>query len=107
MGLVALANLPPPLSPDSCCQPQPGEGEKDIRKPTGQPGRQITRRARRQPDLLLFAAPPQWLGAPAADGYRLHIVDPLGRRVIDYPAAVGGKELRFDLERLLKFAWTG
>lgn len=63
--------------------------------------------ARRQPDLLLFAAPPQWLGAPAADGYRLHIVDPLGRRVIDYPAAVGGKELRFDLERLLKFAWTG
>lgn len=63
--------------------------------------------ARRQPDLLLFAAPPQWLGLPAATGYRLHIVDPLGQRVIDYPAAVGGKELRFDLERLLKFAWTG
>ena len=67
----------------------------------------LTDAARRQPDLLLFAAPPQWLGAPAADGYRLHIVDPLGQRVIDYPAAVGGKELRFDLERLLKFAWTG
>lgn len=62
---------------------------------------------RRQPDLLLFTAPPQWLGAPATDGYRLHIVDPLGQRVIDYPAAVGGKELRFDLDRLLKFAWTG
>ena len=72
---------------------------------TGDPG--LAEAARRQPDLLLFAAPPQWLGAPAADGYRLHIVDPLGRRVIDYPAAVGGKELRFDLERLLKFAWTG
>jgi cytochrome oxidase Cu insertion factor (SCO1/SenC/PrrC family) len=67
----------------------------------------LTDAARRQPDLLLFATPPQWLGAPAADGYRLHIVDPLGQRVIDYPAAVGGKELRFDLERLLKFAWTG
>jgi len=62
---------------------------------------------RRQPDLLLFAAPAQWLGTPATDGYRLHIVDPLGQRVIDYPAAVGGKELRFDLDRLLKFAWTG
>jgi hypothetical protein len=72
---------------------------------TGDPA--LAEAARRQPDLLLFAAPPQWLGAPAADGYRLHIVDPLGRRVIDYPAAVGGKELRFDLERLLKFAWTG
>lgn len=63
--------------------------------------------ARRQPDLLLFATPPHWLGLPATEGYRLHIVDPLGQRVIDYPAAVGGKELRFDLERLLKFAWTG
>lgn len=63
--------------------------------------------ARRQPDLLLFAAPPHWLGTPATDGYRLHIVDPLGQRVIDYPAAVGGNELRFDLDRLLKFAWTG
>lgn len=72
---------------------------------TSDPG--LAEAARRQPDLLLFAAPPQWLGAPAADGYRLHIVDPLGRRVINYPAAVGGKELRFDLERLLKFAWTG
>lgn len=62
--------------------------------------------ARRQPDLLLFAAPAQWLGLPTGNSYRLHIVDPLGRRVIDYPAAVGGKELRFDLERLLKFAWS-
>lgn len=67
----------------------------------------LTEAARRQPDLLLLAAPPGWLGLPAAAGYRLHIVDPLGRRVIDYPAAVGAKELRFDLERLLKFAWTG
>jgi hypothetical protein len=63
--------------------------------------------ARRQPDLLLFAAPPHGLGTPAADGYRLHNIDPLGQRVIDYPAAVGGNELRFDLDRLLKFAWTG
>lgn len=62
--------------------------------------------ARRQPDLLLFAAPPQWLGE-TAPGYQLHIVDPLGRRVIDYPATVGAKELRTDLERLLKYAWTG
>lgn len=62
----------------------------------------------RQPDLLVLGAPAGWLGAGADPApYRLHIVDPQGRRVIDYPPEVSAKELRTDLERLLKFAWTG
>lgn len=62
----------------------------------------------RQPDLLVLGAPPGWLDAgPAKTAYHLHIVDPQGRRVIDYPLAVDAKALRTDLERLLKFAWTG
>ncbi len=63
--------------------------------------------ARHQPDLLLLAAPPRWLDGTPAAPYRLHIVDPLGRRVIDYPATVGAGDVRADLERLLKYAWTG
>jgi len=58
-----------------------------------------------QPDLLVLGAPSGWLGS--APGYRLHIVDPQGRRIMDYPAEVAAKEVRPDLERLLKFAWTG
>ena len=40
-------------------------------------------------------------------GYRLHIVDPQGRLIMDYPVDVAAKGVRADLERLLKFAWTG
>lgn len=62
----------------------------------------------RQPDLLVLAAPENWLGTGATNtGYRLHIIDPLGKRVIDYPAEANASEIRADLERLLKFAWTG
>lgn len=63
---------------------------------------------RRQPDLLVLGAPTGWLDAgPDKVPYRLHIVDPMGRRVIDYPPEVDARALRTDLERLLKFAWTG
>jgi len=62
----------------------------------------------RQPDLLVATAPPRWLpGATGAAGYRLHLVDPQGRLVMDYPADVAAKDVRADLERLLKFAWNG
>lgn len=62
----------------------------------------------RQPDLLRFVAPAGWLSGSTTDAaYRLHVVDPLGRRVMDYPAEVSAREVRSDLDRLLKFAWTG
>lgn len=62
----------------------------------------------KQPDLLRLAAPAQWQNISTGEaGYRLHIVDPQGRRVMDYPPEVAAKEVRADLDRLLKFAWTG
>jgi len=60
---------------------------------------------RMQPDLLVLGAPSGWLTSGA--GHHLHIVDPQGRRVMEYPAEVNAREIRSDLERLLKFAWTG
>lgn len=62
----------------------------------------------RQPDLLVASAPDDWLpGMTGAAGYRLNIVDPQGRLIMDYPADVTARDVRADLERLLKFAWTG
>ena len=76
---------------------------------SGQPGQsELTAASQRQPDLLLASAPANWLdGKRSENSYRLHIIDPLGRRVMDYPAEVAAKEIRADLERLLKYAWTG
>ena len=66
----------------------------------------------RHPDLVLAEAPPHWLpgsGSDAEDnaGYRLHIIDPQGNLIMDYAADIPAKGVRGDLERLLKFAWTG
>lgn len=61
--------------------------------------------SRQQPDLLILGAPAGWLAG--SSNQQLHIIDPLGRRVIAYPAEVSAKEVRTDLDRLLKFAWTG
>ena len=61
----------------------------------------------RQPDLLLARAPAGWLPGSAQRDYRLHIVDPQGNLIMDYPVDIAAKDVRFDLERLLKFAWTG
>jgi hypothetical protein len=61
-----------------------------------------------QPDLLILGGPKDWLGTQAVNtGYHLHIIDPLGKRIMDYPAEASAREIRADLERLLKFAWTG
>lgn len=69
---------------------------------------ELTAASQRQPDLLLASAPANWLsGERRSNSYRLHIIDPLGRRVMDYPPEVSAKEVRANLERLLKYAWTG
>lgn len=61
-----------------------------------------------QPDLLVATPPPNWLPGTTGDSsYRLHLVDPQGRLIMNYPANVSAKAVRSDLERLLKFAWTG
>ena len=74
-----------------------------------QPGdAELATARQRQPDLLVAAAPPNWLPGAAGDtGFRLHIVDPQGLLVMDYPPDVAAKGVRADLERLLKFAWNG
>ncbi|MGB9496193.1 MAG: hypothetical protein WCA83_15495 [Azonexus sp.] len=63
---------------------------------------------RRQPDLVLATAPPQWLpGTDEIPGYRLHLIDPQGNLIMNYPVDIAARSVRSDLERLLKFAWTG
>jgi len=38
---------------------------------------------------------------------RAILIDPRGNLIMTYPADVAAKNVRGDLERLLKFAWTG
>lgn len=76
---------------------------------TDQPGDPAFATAiQRQPDLILAEAPPQWLpGSGDNASYSLHIIDPRGNLIMSYPADISAKGVRGDLERLLKFAWTG
>jgi len=64
-----------------------------------------------QPDLLVAAAPDLWLPCKQKpeDGsaYRLYVADPEGKLIISYAPEVAGQDVRADLERLLKFSWTG
>jgi len=66
---------------------------------------------RQQPDLVVAAAPARWLPdkeQPAEpNAYRLYVADPQGQLIISYRPDVAGKAVRADLDRLLKFAWTG
>lgn len=69
---------------------------------------EFAKAAHRQPDLVLVSAPPQWLpGTDDSTGYRLHLVDPQGNLIMNYPADIAARNVRSDLERLLKFAWNG
>jgi len=65
----------------------------------------------RQPDLVVAAAPAGWLPdgeSTAGDpGYRLYVANPQGELIMSYPLEVAGPAVRADLERLLKFSWTG
>jgi cytochrome oxidase Cu insertion factor (SCO1/SenC/PrrC family) len=68
----------------------------------------FTMAVQRQPDLVLAEAPVKWLpGSGVQAGYSLHIIDPRGNLIMTDPADVAAKNVRGDLERLLKFAWTG
>lgn len=64
-----------------------------------------------QPDLVLAAAPALWLPCEEKpeDGsaYRLYVADPEGKLIISYAPDVAGTGVRADLERLLKYSWTG
>lgn len=68
----------------------------------------LSAQASAQPDLRLYSAPKGWLAtrAEAAPG-SLHLLDPSARLVMDYLPGVAAKDIRSDLERLLKFAWKG
>lgn len=54
-----------------------------------------------QPDLLIIAAPPTGSAEP------LLVADPQGQLIMTYPPDATAQGVRADLERLLKFAWTG
>lgn len=56
-----------------------------------------------QPDLLVAAAPP----GPAEAAGRLLLADPQGLLVMTYAADAAARDIRADLERLLKYAWNG
>ena len=54
-----------------------------------------------QPDLLVIAAPSTGSADP------LLLADPQGQLIMTYPPDATAQGVRADLERLLKFAWTG
>lgn len=60
------------------------------------------------PDLQIASAPadPAWAAAfPTMN--RVYVVDPLGNIILRYPANPDWKLVRKDVERLLKYSWTG
>jgi hypothetical protein len=57
-----------------------------------------------QPDLMVLTAPPGTL-AEITDPVLL--VDPQGQVIMTYPPDASPQGMRADLDRLLKYAWTG
>lgn len=57
-----------------------------------------------QPDLMVLIAPP---GALAEITDPVLLVDPQGLVIMTYPPDASPQGMRADLERLLKYAWTG
>lgn len=53
-------------------------------------------------DAYLSGAPDDWTA-----GGRIFLIDPLGNRVMDYPAAADPNGIRKDLARLLAYSWVG
>lgn len=61
-----------------------------------------------QPDLLVATRRDPWPAPfPAEPDYRLYVIDPQGNLMLRYAPDAPGQDVRKDLERLLKFAWTG
>ena len=61
-----------------------------------------------QPDLLLLTAPAEQLAGELANiTDPLLLVDPRGQIIMTYPPDASAQGVRADLERLLKYAWTG
>lgn len=64
------------------------------------------------PDLTI-AAPAAgadgnvWRGQPGNGEYRYYVIDPLGNVMMRYPENPDMQGMRKDLERLLKYSWTG
>lgn len=56
-----------------------------------------------QPDLTV-AAPESW---PALDRPGVYLVDPRGQAVLRYEPGAGQKAMLKDIERLLRYSWTG
>lgn len=48
------------------------------------------------------AAPAAWAGSG-----RIFLIDPLGNRIMDYPAKADPGHIRQDLARLLRYSWVG
>lgn len=57
-----------------------------------------------QPDLMVLTAPP---GALAEVTDPVLLVDPQGLVIMTYPPDASPQGMRADLDRLLKYAWTG
>lgn len=57
-----------------------------------------------QPDLLVTHRTATW---PAGDGPTLYVADPAGNLILRYGPEASAKDIRADLDRLLKFAWNG
>lgn len=68
----------------------------------GQPSAELAAIGRQQPDLLIARRPASWSRLDA-----VHVLDPQGRLVLDYPTDAPPRDIRSDLERLLKAGRNG
>lgn len=68
----------------------------------GLPSTELAALARQQPDLLIARRPASWARLNA-----IHALDPQGRLVLDYGADAPPRDIRSDLERLLKAGRNG
>lgn len=66
------------------------------------PSAELIALGRQQPDLLIARRPASWARLDA-----IHVLDPQGRLVLDYPTDTPPRDIRSDLERLLKAGRNG
>lgn len=68
----------------------------------GLPSAELAALAKQQPDLLIASRPASWDRLTT-----LHVLDPQGRLVLDYATDAPARDIRSDLERLLKAGRNG